>query len=59
MEALKTRISLEQVIFELLDAQQDTLKLSAQRCTSSDWEIHCGYLRDLHRAALEAVALHD
>ena len=57
MEALRTRIPLEQVIYELLDAHQDTLKLTTQERTSPEWEIHCGYLRDLQRAALEAVGL--
>ena len=54
MEA-RTKVPLEQVIYELLDAHQDTAKLTAQERVSEDWEIHCAYLRDLHRVALDAV----
>jgi len=59
MEALKAQVPLEQVVYELLDAHQDTLKLTPQQRTSREWDIHCGYLRDLHRAALEAVGLRE
>jgi len=55
MEALKTQVPLEQVVYELLDAHQDTLKLTAQQRSSPEWEIHCRYLRDLQRVALETV----
>jgi len=55
MEALKTQVPLEQVVYELLDAHQDTLKLTDRQRSSPEWEIHCGYLRDLQRVALEAV----
>jgi hypothetical protein len=55
MEAMEARVPLEQVVYELLDAHQDTLKLAAQPPTSPEWEIHCAYLRDLQRVALESV----
>jgi hypothetical protein len=55
MEALKTHVPLDQVVYELLDAHQDTLRLAAQPRTSPEWEIHCAYLRDLQRVALESV----
>ena len=42
MEAVKAQIPLERVVYELLDAHQDTLRLTAQQRTSREWEIHCG-----------------
>jgi hypothetical protein len=58
MEA-RTQAPLEQVIYELLDAHQDTVRLTAQQRLSQEWEIHCDYLRDLQRVALESVGLRE
>ena len=52
---LAAQTLLERVIYELLDAHQDTVKLTAQERISPAWEVHCEYLRDLQRVALEAV----
>jgi hypothetical protein len=56
MEALKTRIPLEQLVYELLDAHQDTVELAEQLVASPEWEIHCAYLRDLQRVGREHLA---
>jgi hypothetical protein len=55
MEALSTRVPLEQLVYELLDAHQDTIKLAAPLRSLPEWEVHCAYLRDLQRTALEAM----
>jgi hypothetical protein len=47
------------VLYELLDAHEDTLRLTAQQRTSQEWEVHCDYLRDLQRVALEAVGVRE
>jgi hypothetical protein len=55
MEALNTQAPLERVVYELIDAHQDTIKLATPLRSLPEWEIHCAYLRDLQQTALEAV----
>jgi hypothetical protein len=55
----RTQVPLELVLYELLDAHEDTLRLTAQQRTSQEWEVHCDYLRDLQRVALEAVGVRE
>jgi len=56
MDALKTQISIEQLVYELLDAHSDTLELAADLPQTPEWEVHCGYLRDLQRVGRERLA---
>ena len=51
------------LVYELLDAHDDTAQLGADMAPSLSWEVqvrwevHLGYLRDLQRLGREALAL--
>jgi hypothetical protein len=47
---------LTQLVYELLDAHEDTARLAADMTNDSLWEAHLGYLRDLQRIGREALA---
>jgi hypothetical protein len=46
---------LEGLVYELLDAHDDTARLAAD-ADALRWEIHLDYLRDLQRTAREILA---
>lgn len=45
------------LVYELLDAHDDTARLAADLAPDVRWEAHVGYLRDLQRLGREALAL--
>jgi len=44
------------LVYELLDAHDDTARLAAYLASDVRWEAHLGYLRDLQRLGREALA---
>jgi hypothetical protein len=44
------------LVYELLDAHQDTVRLGAARAEDPLWQAHEHYLRDLQRVSREALA---
>lgn len=44
------------LVYELLDAHDDTVRLAADLRVHPRWEVHLGYLRDLQRIGREALA---
>jgi len=44
------------LVYELLDAHVDTLRLAGSLPPGSELEAHCAYLRDLQRVGREALA---
>jgi hypothetical protein len=44
------------LVYELLDAHDDTVRLAADLALDDRWEMHLSYLRDLQRAGREALA---
>jgi hypothetical protein len=44
------------LLYELLDAHVDTLRLAGSLPQGSELEAHCAYLRDLQRVGREALA---
>jgi hypothetical protein len=51
-----TAISIEELVYELLDAHEDTLRLASDLPREGDWGAHCEYLRDLQRIGRERLA---
>jgi hypothetical protein len=47
---------LTELVYELLDAHQDTSRLAAECGPAARWDAHLDYLRDLQRVAREALA---
>jgi hypothetical protein len=47
---------LVEVVYELLDAHEDTIRLADELRGHSQWDAHLDYLRDLHRVGREALA---
>lgn len=48
---------LTELVYELLDAHNDTARLAAQLADDEPaWELHLRYLQDLQRAARERLA---
>jgi hypothetical protein len=49
--------SLTELVYELLDAHQDTARLASElECGDEAWAAHLDYLRDLQRVGREALA---
>jgi hypothetical protein len=46
---------LTRLVYELLDAHEDTARLVADSASDSIWAVHLGYLRDLQRIGREAL----
>ena len=44
------------LVYELLDAHQDTVRLGAAQAEDPLWQAHEHYLRDLQRVSREALA---
>lgn len=44
------------LVYELLDAHDDTVRLAADLAFDERWQVHLGYLRDLQRVGREALA---
>jgi hypothetical protein len=44
------------LVYELLDAHDDTARLAADLTPDERWEVHLCYLRDLQRLGREALA---
>jgi hypothetical protein len=59
LSTIPIRISqqLTLLVYELLDAHDDTARLAAGLAPDVRWEAHVGYLRDLQRLGREALAL--
>ncbi len=47
---------LAELVYELLDAHQDTTRLGAVVVPDARWNAHLDYLRDLQRVGREALA---
>ena len=47
---------LEPLVYELLDAHQDTMRLAAILAEDESWAAHLDYLRDLQRVGRERLA---
>ncbi len=47
---------LVEVVYELLDAHEDTIRLADELRGQSPWDVHLAYLRDLQRVGREALA---
>ena len=62
-EAVPSSEQLTLLVYELLDAHDDTARLAAKLAPDVSWEVqmrwevHLGYLRDLQRVGREALAL--
>ena len=59
MSAVATTEGFEQLtrlVYELLDAHDDTARLAVELVREERWQIHLNYLRDLQRVAREALA---
>ena len=60
MESAGTLIGLSEqltlLLYELLDAHDDTTRLAADLALDERWQAHLGYLRDLQRLGREALA---
>jgi hypothetical protein len=54
--AQKGEPTLLSLVYELLDAHQDTVRLGAARAEDPLWQAHEHYLRDLQRVGREALA---
>ena len=44
------------LVYELLDAHDDTARMAADLGADERWQVHLGYLRDLQRVGREAMA---
>jgi hypothetical protein len=47
---------LQQLVDELLDAHEDTVRLATAPATAVEWQVHLDYLRALQRVAQESLA---
>lgn len=47
---------LTQLLYELLDAHEDTTRLAHDLAVDSPWDAHLDYLRGLQRVGREALA---
>jgi hypothetical protein len=47
---------LVELVYELLDAHDDTMRLADQATDMLRWQIHLDYLRDLQRVSRETLA---
>jgi hypothetical protein len=62
-EAVPSSQQLTLLVYELLDAHDDTARLAGELAPDVSWEVqvrwevHVGYLRDLQRLGREALAL--
>jgi hypothetical protein len=50
---------IEVLIYELLDAHDETARLADGPATEDDWDMHLAYLRDLQRVGREMMAHGD
>ena len=55
-----TANELAELVYELLDAHDDTTRLAAGDASNGDvrWRAHLAYLRDLQRVGREILAAH-
>ena len=44
------------LVYELLDAHQDTMRLASELLDEERWAAHLDYLRDLQRVSREGLA---
>lgn len=47
---------LANLVYELLDAHDDTARLAADLAVHTRWQLHLEYLRDLQRQGRESLA---
>ncbi|MFL5822668.1 MAG: hypothetical protein ACJ764_04425 [Solirubrobacteraceae bacterium] len=47
---------LSALVYELLDAHEDTMRLADELCEEERWAAHVDYLRDLQRVGRERLA---
>jgi hypothetical protein len=52
----QTPASLHELVYELLDAHEDTARLARGLEDDLEWNVHLHYLRDLQRVGREALA---
>jgi hypothetical protein len=55
-EALTMSPNLTVLVYELLDAHDDTMRLADELPLDESWQVHLHYLRDLQRVGREALA---
>jgi hypothetical protein len=48
--------NLTTLVYELLDAHDDTVRLAGESPRDESWQVHLHYLRDLQRVGREALA---
>jgi Na+/phosphate symporter len=46
---------LTQLVYELLDAHEDTARLAEEAASEAAWALHLDYLRDLQRVGREVL----
>ena len=54
--AAMTGADLTRLVYELLDAHDDTARLAADLAIDPRWQVHLDYLRDLQRHGRESLA---
>ncbi len=54
--SMATNEYLGALIYELLDAHQDTMRLAGTLSENDSWAAHLDYLRDLQRVGRESLA---
>jgi len=55
-DSAATRARLVELVYELLDAHDDTARLAAPLTDELRWRAHLDYLRNLQRASRELLA---
>jgi hypothetical protein len=56
IEVRRVALPVTEVVYELLDAHDDTVRLADDRAADPRWGAHLQYLRDLQRVGREALA---
>ena len=51
-----SRAHLTRLVYELLDAHDDTARLAGDLASDPHWQVHLDYLRDLQRHGRESLA---
>ena len=51
-----SRADLTHLVYELLDAHDDTARLAGDLASDPHWQVHLDYLRDLQRHGRESLA---
>jgi hypothetical protein len=59
LDSATTESRLAELVYELLDAHGDTMRLADEFAETSGWSAHLDYLRDLQRVGRELLARLD